>query len=58
MSIYLLPLFVVAAPVAWLALAVTHRSPWFKPRLDALLATGLGLLVASLLLSTAVLWPR
>lgn len=58
MSIYVLPVLLGAAPVAWLILAMTHRSPWFKPRLDALLATGLGLLVSSLLLGALVLWPR
>ncbi|MDH6464882.1 putative membrane protein [Micromonospora sp. A200] len=58
MSIYVLPVFLGAAPVAWLTLAMTHRSPWFKPRLDAFLAAGLGLLVSSLLLGAAVLWPR
>lgn len=56
MSFYVLPVFLGAAPVAWLALVMTRRSPWFKPRLDALLAAGLGLLVSPLLLGAAVLW--
>lgn len=57
MSIYVLPLFVVAAPVAWLILALTHRRPWLKPQVDALIAVVFGLTIAAILLSIAVLRP-
>ncbi|WP_200215011.1 hypothetical protein [Micromonospora coerulea] len=55
MSIYVLPLSVVAAPVAWLILALTHRRPWLKPQVDALIAVVFGLTIAAILLSIAVL---
>ena len=57
MSIYVLPLVLVAAPVAWLLLALTHRSPGWKPQVDALIAVGLGLLIATILLFFIAVLP-
>jgi hypothetical protein len=49
-AFFMLPLVVATGLVAAVLLTLTRRSPWLSPPLDALLAVGLALPIASILL--------